>query len=114
MDVQSVVCCVGEDRKGSRGLWSTLGLLPFETSNCGAVRAVVEEKSHHHSAFSGFQSHKVEEGWVPEVTDRQNKEVQKSLEEKHLHLKCPRVILPFLQKSHLNITISTLLPNSVH
>lgn len=92
MDVQSVVCYVGEDEKGSRGLLSSVGLLSFERSNW--FKAVIEEKSHHSSAFSVFQPHNVE-GWVPEVTGRQDKEAQKSLEEKHLHLECPRVIFFF-------------------
>lgn len=68
VDVRSVVCCVGEDERGSRGVLSSVGLLSFERSNW--FKAVVEEKSHHSSAFSAFQQHKVEEGWVPEVTDR--------------------------------------------
>lgn len=42
---------------------------------------MVEEKSHHSSAFSAFQPHKAEDR-VPEVTGRQDKKAQKSLEGK--------------------------------
>lgn len=56
VQTEPVVCCVGKDGKGSRGLWSTVGLLPFEASNW--FKAVVEEKLYHPSVFSAFQPHK--------------------------------------------------------